>query len=99
MGPFFRCAPVGYSATAKQHVFDGVELGTCGWGMKAVTVDRASSTWFEDATTFPPGSATLDSAFVMSRIETTWVPRPKLRTSGMQLGALPSPLPSAPAPK
>ena len=75
---FFRCAPVGYAATPRADVFDGVELGTSGWGVQSLVVEEARSTFFDDARHFPAGTATLDSAFVMSRIDTTWTPRPRL---------------------
>ncbi|MFN2608421.1 MAG: hypothetical protein ABR511_11125 [Acidimicrobiales bacterium] len=75
---FFRCAPVGYAATPRPGAFDGVELGTCGWGMTAMAVTDARSSFFDDPGRFPPGTATLDSAFMMEGLETTWRPQPRL---------------------
>lgn len=75
---FFRCAPVGYAATPRPGTFDGVELGTCGWGMRAMAVEDARSSFFDDAGRFPPGTVTLDSAFLMEGLETTWRPQPRL---------------------
>jgi hypothetical protein len=75
---FFRCAPMGYSATPSAHTFDGVELGTCGWGIQPLAVEEAASSFFDDPSRFPPGTALVDSAFVMERLDTTWTPRPRL---------------------
>lgn len=76
---FFRCAPVGYAATSSRGVFDGVELGTCGWGIEPLVVEEARSSFFDDPDRFPLGTATLDSAFLMERVDTTWTPRARLR--------------------
>lgn len=76
--PFFRCAPLGYAATPRRGVFDGVELGTCGWGIRLLEVEEAFTSFFADRDRFPPGSAVLDSAFLMERLDTTWTPRPRL---------------------
>lgn len=75
---FFRCAPVGYAATPAEGVFDGVQLGTEGWGMRPAHVDLARSSFFEDPARFPAGAATLDSAFLMGGLATTWHPQPEL---------------------
>jgi hypothetical protein len=75
---FFRCAPVGYAATPTEGVFDGVELGTDGWELRPLHVDEASSSFFDDPDRFPPGTATLDSAFLMAGLATTWHPQRKL---------------------
>jgi hypothetical protein len=79
---FFRSAPVGYAATPCDGVFDGVELGTDGWNLEPLHVERASSSFFDDGTRFPPGTATLDSAFLMSQITTRWRPQPQLVAAG-----------------
>jgi hypothetical protein len=75
---FFRCAPVGYAATPTDGVFDGVELGTDGWALAAAHVDEAYSSYFDDPRRFPPGTSTLDSAFLTGGLSTRWHPRPKL---------------------
>lgn len=75
---FFRCAPVGYAATPTDGVFDGVELGTDGWNLEPLQVEEASSSFFDDPARFPPGTATLDSAFLMGGLATTWHPQPRL---------------------
>lgn len=75
---FFRSAPVGYAATPCDGVFDGVELGTDGWNLEPLHVERVSSSFFDDGARFPPGTATLDSAFLMAQIPTRWRPQPQL---------------------
>jgi hypothetical protein len=76
---FFRAAPVGYAATPTDGVFDGVELDTNGWDLRPLAVDEVVSSFFEDGSRFPPGTAMLDSAFLMSGLATTWRPQPILR--------------------
>ncbi len=73
---FFRGAPVGYSATSDDGRFDGVELHAEGWNFEPLHVDDVSSTFFDDIGRFPRGSATVDSAFLMRSLATTWQPRP-----------------------
>ncbi len=75
---FFRNAPQGYAVTPDAGVFDGVELETCGWGIKPMTLDEVHSSFFEDASRFPIGTAQLDSAFLMERVDTAWRARPHL---------------------
>ena len=75
---FFRTARQGYAVTPDTGVFDGVELETCGWGIQPMALDEVRSSFFEDASHFPPGTAELDSAFLMERIETVWRARPRL---------------------
>jgi hypothetical protein len=75
---FFRCAPLGYAATPRDGVFDGVALGTEGWGLTPLHVDEAASTFFDDPARFPAGTASLDSAFLMGGLATTWHAQPKL---------------------
>jgi hypothetical protein len=75
---FFRCAPLGYAATPTEGVFDGVELSTDGWGLTPAHVDDAYSSFFDDPVRFPPGTITVDSAFLMSELDTGWHPQPRL---------------------
>jgi hypothetical protein len=72
---FFRGAPVAYSPRASDSTFDGVELETKEWRIEALHIDEASSTFFDDVDRFPPGAASVDSAFLMRDIDTTWRPR------------------------
>jgi len=80
---FFRCAPVGYAATPRAGVFDGVELAAEGWAIESLHLDFVRSSFFDDPTRFPAGSAVIDSAFLMTGLDTVWRPQPTLagRTS------------------
>ena len=75
---FFRCAPVAYTATANPCAFEGVELSTDGWSLRPLDVEVIRSSYFEDPIRFPAGSVTLDSAFLMGGVTTTWHPKPAL---------------------
>jgi hypothetical protein len=74
---FFSCAPVGYSVRSDGQGFDGVELGCVGWNFQPLTVDELASSYFDDASRFPPGTVTFDSAFLMRDLNSTWSPLPR----------------------
>lgn len=76
---FFRSAPVGYAATPKAGIFDGVELSTCGWGMRPVELLEVESSFFDDRRRFPGETAVLDSAFLMEGVETSWRAMPPIK--------------------
>ncbi len=78
---FFRCAPVGYAATPRNGVFDGVALATDDWAITTVHLDEVRSSFFDARDRFPPGSAVPDSGFLMADLDTTWRPQPKLLAS------------------
>jgi hypothetical protein len=78
---FFRCAPVGYSATPRPGIFDGVALATKQWAMAPLQIDEAKSSFFADPARFPLGTATLDSAFLMANVDTTWQPLPEFSSA------------------
>jgi hypothetical protein len=78
---FFRCAPAGYAATPAHGVFDGVELETAGWTLEPLRLDRVTSSFFDDRSRFPAGTAEPDSAFLMSGLSTIWHPQPRLQVS------------------
>lgn len=80
---FFRYAPVGYTPTQTDGVFDAVELRTEGWRIQPLHVDVARSSYFGDAVRFPQGSVVLDSAFLMGNLATIWQPRLKLSATAM----------------
>jgi len=75
---FFRCAPLGYSATPAAGVFDGVALTTDEWVIGPLAIDELRSSFFDDPARFPAGSVVPDSAFLMAGVDTTWRPRPRL---------------------
>jgi hypothetical protein len=80
---FFRSAPVGYAATPRAESFDGVRLTVSSWSISSLCVDDAESSFFDNARTFPPGSATLDSAFLMSGLESEWTAQPAVTATSV----------------
>ncbi len=78
---FFRCAPLGYAATPRDGVFDGVALAADEWAIAPLHLDEVRSSFFDDPARFPSGSAIPDSAFLMANLETTWRPQPELLAS------------------
>jgi hypothetical protein len=75
---FFRLAPNGYSATPVPGLFDGVTLETSYRKVQALRVDAVTSSLFGDPRLFPPGTATVDSAFAATGLA-TWRPLTPLR--------------------
>ncbi len=71
---FFEAGSTGYSATSQPQRFDGLGLKTSAWRVEPTSVDYASSSFFDDPTLFPPGTAQLDCALLMRRVPVTWKP-------------------------
>jgi uncharacterized protein YqjF (DUF2071 family) len=71
---FFRQGATGYSATRDGRCLDGLELQTSQWQIEPVEILSAHSTFFDDTTRFPTGSATLDCALLMRDVPVTWNP-------------------------
>jgi len=69
---FFRCGSLGYSATPSQGRFEGLELRCEDWHVEALRVSQIESSFFEDESTFPHGSAIFDCALVMRNIRHEW---------------------------
>lgn len=72
---FFEDGSLGYSATRRPGVYQGIELCCDGWSMTPMHTQHLESSWFSDEKLFPPGSAVLDSTFLMSGIPATWKAR------------------------
>jgi hypothetical protein len=68
----FRRGAVGYSLRRKGGVLDGVEMRTRTWNMEHAVIDHVRSSYFDDLTVFPAGTATVDSAFVMCNVDADW---------------------------
>jgi uncharacterized protein YqjF (DUF2071 family) len=81
---FFRTAPLGYSATRRTGSFDGVELDVDGWSFEPLRLDEVKSSFFDDPGRFPPGTAVLDSAFLMVDLATAWRAAPPLRLDAVR---------------
>jgi uncharacterized protein YqjF (DUF2071 family) len=71
---FFRSGSAGYSATRDGRRLDGLELQTDAWRIEPVEIIEAKSSFFDDRTLFPPGSAILDNALLMRGVPVTWNP-------------------------
>jgi hypothetical protein len=69
---FFRCGSAGFSATRDIGRLDGLELRADRWVVEPTEVHAVSSSFFDDARLFPPGSATIDCALLMRDIPVTW---------------------------
>jgi uncharacterized protein DUF2071 len=69
---FFEPGSVGYSATASGKRLDGVVLKTHAWNVAPLAMERVSSTYFEDRTSFPAGTITFDCALIMRNIAHEW---------------------------
>ena len=69
---FFEPGSVGYSATASGKRLDGVVLKTHSWNVAPLSMERVSSTYFEDRTSFPAGTITFDCALIMRNIAHEW---------------------------
>lgn len=75
---FFEQGAVGWSATTDPARHDGLRLQTHGWAVQPVRVRAASSTFFADPVSCPPGSAVLDNALLMRRVPVDWDSLPSL---------------------
>lgn len=75
---FFKEGSIGFSATSGACRFDGMQLETAAWSIDAGVVQEARSSFFDDANTFPAGTAVLDSALVMRNVPVSWRTLPSL---------------------
>jgi hypothetical protein len=75
---FFERGALGYSVTAREGQFDGLELRSLRWRVQPLAVERVQSSFFEDRALFPPGSVEFDCALLMRGIDHEWHGRPKL---------------------
>jgi hypothetical protein len=71
----FRRGSLGYSATASQTAFEGLELRTFNWHVDPLAIETVESSYFENKTLFPDGSVAFDSAFLMQGIRHEWIGR------------------------
>ena len=75
---FFQRGCDGYSATRHPGRFDGLQLVTDAWEVEAASITEARSSFFDDLSSFPPGSAEVDCALVMRKIPVNWKALPSL---------------------
>ena len=67
---FFEGGAVGYSPNSSK--YEGLQLKTFNWKMEPLQVASVQSSFFEDETLFPRGSAQFDNALLMTQIEHEW---------------------------
>lgn len=79
---FFLGGALGWSARAQAGEFDGLELHCDEWRMEPLAVERVASSFFDDTTLFPSGTATFDSAFLMRKIQHEWRARGRMVCDG-----------------
>ncbi|MCW2800745.1 MAG: hypothetical protein JWQ70_2217 [Aeromicrobium sp.] len=84
---FFEAGSVGFSATRDANRFDGLQLVTSSWTVEPAEITSVRSSFFEDATRFPRGSAEPDCALVMRNVPVAW--RPLERLHGGQESSAP----------
>lgn len=68
---FFERGSVGYSPGDSTE-FHSLELRSLNWKVEPLTVTRVESSFFDDPTLFPPGSAEFDCALLMREIVHEW---------------------------
>lgn len=76
---FFERGSLGYSATREAGRFDGLELRCRQWNVQPLNVKSVQSSFFEDRSIFPAGSAEFDCALLMRSIQHEWRSRAELR--------------------
>lgn len=79
---FFRRGSLGWSARLKGNDFDGLELRCEQYELQPLVVEHLASSFFDNPTTFPQGTAILDSAFVMRETPHSWQACGRLRPAG-----------------
>lgn len=79
---FFEAGSLGYSGTRRPGRYDGLELDCRGWAATPLAVDQVASSYFDNTSLFPAGSAQLDGALLMHGIEHTWRGRGTLCCDG-----------------
>ena len=78
---FFERGSLGYSATARQGEFDGLELRCFGWRVEPLAIGRLESSFFDDRDRFPAGSVEFDCALLMRGIDHEWHGRESLHAA------------------
>lgn len=67
---FFKKGAAGYSPNGAK--YDGLLLNTYHWEIEPLEVTQVSSSFFEDESLFPKGSAKFDNALLMTSIAHEW---------------------------
>jgi hypothetical protein len=75
---FFEQGAVGFSPGRDPSRLETVRLSTHAWSVEPCRVLSSRSTFFEDPSRFPTGSAVLDCALVMRKVPVVWDALPDL---------------------
>ena len=78
---FFERGSVGLSATGDREDYYAIELRTDEWAVEPLAVEAAASSYFEDASRFPPDAVELDHALLMRDVAHTWHENEPLRAA------------------
>ena len=78
---FFESGSLGYSPKKTPSEYDGLELRTLDWRVESLAISHVESSFFDDRTVFPPGSAKFDNALLMRNISHEWHSRESLRSN------------------
>lgn len=84
---FFRCGGAGYSTTPDPARLDGVDLQTDDWQVTPVELTSVRSSFFDDPSRFPPGSAIPDCGLLMRDVSATWIPLPQMTVRPIRAAA------------
>ncbi len=76
---FFEGGSLGFSPNPDCSCFDGLELRAFSWSVQPLTVTNVASSFFEDESLFPAGTARFDSALLMRGIPHEWHARAPIR--------------------
>ncbi|HEV7282783.1 MAG TPA: DUF2071 domain-containing protein [Pirellulaceae bacterium] len=69
---FFERGSLGYSVTAREGEYDGLELKTFRWGVRPLEIERFESSFFDDPQRFPAGAVEFDCALLMQDVAHEW---------------------------
>jgi len=84
---FFEEGSLGFSLARGGESCEGLELRCVNWSMRPLRIESVRSAFFEDRERFPAGTAELDSALLMERIEHEWRHAGSLAGSPLDVGA------------
>lgn len=69
---FFEAGSLGYSVTSNPSRYEGLELKCKSWSVRSLEIESIQSSYFDDPSRFPPGSAALDCALLMRNVQHEW---------------------------
>lgn len=75
---FFESGSLGYSPAAREGQYDGLQLCCHNWQVTPLDVSKVESSFFDDRSRFPAGTAEFDCALLMRGIRHEWLAREEL---------------------